>query len=298
MTPIGIAAPFYRLPEESHPGRVRLQVAAKDRSLDFYERVLGLRVLDRSAHTAVLGTPSGRVLVELHERSGARPVGRRGRLGLFHFALLLPDRATLGRFMEHVVQAAIPIGMADHDVSEAIYLSDPDGLGIEVYADRPRDRWRYSGSELVMTTEPLDASDLVRSGGGQPWTGIPADAVMGHVHLSVGDLGAAESFFHAALGFDKRVWSYPGALFMAAGGYHHHLGTNTWAAAAPRAGDDDAKLLEWDLVVPAASDIAAAAQSLEQAGHRVEIDGKAARAVDPWGTAVRLVGGNPGQPGV
>jgi catechol 2,3-dioxygenase len=288
-TPIGIAAPSYRLPAASHPGLVRLQVAELDRSLPFYQGVLGLRPLKLSENVAILGTPGGRPLVELHARPGVNPVGRGGRLGLFHFAILLPDRADLGRFLTHVAQARVPIGMADHDVSEAIYLSDPDGLGIEVYADRPRERWRNNGSELFMTTEPLDAQDLVRASRGEPWTEVPADTVMGHVHLSVGDLREAQAFYHDALGFDKMVWSYPGALFMAAGGYHHHLATNTWAAGSPRAGDEDARLLEWELVLPTCSDVAAAARSLGEAGYAVVGTEQSARAEDKWGTGVRLV---------
>jgi catechol 2,3-dioxygenase len=225
--------------------------------------------------------------VELHEHTGARPVPRRGALGLYHFAILLPDRASLGRFLAHIARLGIRPGTADHDVSEAVYLSDPDGLGIEVYADRPRSRWRYSGTQLHMTTEPLDVRGVIAAGGEQPWTGLPSGTVMGHVHLHVGDLDEAGAFYHRALGFDKTVWNYPGALFMSAGGYHHHLGTNTWSAGAPAAGDE-ARLLSWDLLLPRAGDVEEAAASLRDAGYEVEDgdDGVAAR--DPWGTRVRL----------
>ena len=139
--------------------------------------------------------------------------------------------------------------MADHAVSEALYLTDPDGLGIEVYADRPRASWTYRGDELVMTTEPLDIGGLITAGEGSDWGGAPDGTTMGHVHLHVGDLARAEAFYHRALGFDKTVWSYPGALFFSAGGYHHHLGTNIWSPG-PSARADEAKLLEWELVVP------------------------------------------------
>lgn len=289
---VGIAPPGYRLPAATRLGRVRLQVADLGRSLAFYEGVLGLRTIERGGGRAALGAHADGAapLVELHERAGARPVPRRGRLGLYHFAILLPDRLALGRFIAHLAAAGVRAGMSDHAVSEAVYLTDPDGLGIEVYADRPRAAWRANGRELHLTTEPLDAAGLVRAAGGAPWTGMPAGTTMGHVHLHVGDIEQGAAFYHAALGLDQMVWSYPGALFLAAGGYHHHLGTNTWAAGAAPAGEGDARLLSWDVVVPTPGDVRAVAASLSAAGHAVEDDADgAACARDPWGTAVRVV---------
>ena len=217
---------------------------------------------------------------------------RRGRLGLYHFAILVPDRAALGRFLAHLETIGAYAGMSDHYVSEAIYLTDPDGLGIEVYADRPRSAWRHVDRQLQMTTVPLDAASVVRSGKGAPWTGMPAGTVIGHVHLYVGHLEEAESFYHRALGLDKTVWSYPGALFLSAGGYHHHLGTNTWAANAPRAQEGDARLLDWELVVPTASDVEAVARSLSAHGYAVAAGASGAAtervAADSWGTTVRV----------
>src|SRR5215468_7635984 len=134
-------------------------------------------------------------------------------------------------------------------VSEALYLWDPDGLGIEVYADRPREAWRIRGQEIFMTTERLNLEDLVLAGGGEPWSGLPLGTVIGHMHLQVSDLERAEAFYHSALGFDKIVWNFPGALFLSAGGYHHHLGANTWAAGAGESLDNEARLLEWELVL-------------------------------------------------
>ena len=293
----GIAPPGYRLPAATRLGPVRLQVADLERSLAYYEGVLGLRVLTRGDQSAALGSEGeARVLVELHERPGAAPVPRRGRLGLYHFAILLPERAALGRFIRHLAETGEHAGMSDHLVSEAVYLSDPDGLGIEVYADRPRGAWRHEGRQLVMATEPLDVEDLVRAAGSEKWTGMPAGTVIGHVHLFVGDLEAAAGFYHAGLGLDKVVWSYPGALFLSAGGYHHHLGTNTWAKGAAPAREDDARLLEWEIRVPAVADARAALASLARAGVAVDAaeDGGVAR--DPWGTAVRLRGAQMAEP--
>ncbi len=139
-----------------------------------------------------------------------------------------------------------------------------------------------------MTTDPLDTENLLRAAGREPWSGMPAGTVLGHVHLYVDDLDRATAFYHAGLGLDKTVWSYPGALFMSAGGYHHHLGTNTWAAGAEPAGADDARLLEWELVVTSAADAAGAVASLAAAGAEVEPSGSGGIARDPWGTAVRI----------
>jgi len=285
--PVGLAPPGYRLPDATRLGRVRLQVADLARSLDFYEGVLSFRVLDRAGGTAALGADVP--LVELVEKPGVRPVPRRGLLGLFHVAYLLPERAALGRFVRHVAEAGVPVGMSDHLVSEAVYLTDPDGLGIEVYADRPRAAWRRDGRQIAMATNPLDVRSLIEAAGDAPWTGAPAGTVVGHVHLHVGDLGRAAGFYHAALGLDKVVWDYPGALFLSAGGYHHHLGLNTWAAGAPLAGEDDARLLEWTVVVPTAEDAEAAERSVEAAGYPVARDGRGWRAEDPWGTPLRVV---------
>lgn len=285
----GLIPPGYRLPSTTALGRVRLQISDLARSVAYYEKVIGLRVIERAGTVATLGPIAGvNPLVELHERRGASAVPRRGLLGLYHFAILLPDRASLGRFLAHLSRNGIAAGMSDHLVSEAIYLTDPDGLGIEVYADRPRSLWRHAGGQLAMTTEPLDARAVVASAGGTPWTGAPAGTVLGHVHLHVGDIDRAATFYHDALGFDKTVWSYPGALFMAAGGYHHHLGTNTWAAQARPAGGGDARLLDWELLLPA-RDVDAAARSLEEAGHPVRRTHGQVAVEDPWGTGVRLV---------
>lgn len=284
-----IRPPEYRLPDQTHIGRVKLQVADLGRSIEYYRDVIGLRVLNRSGHVATLGghgddTP----LLELHERRGVSPVPRRGLLGLYHFAILLPDRPSLGRFLQHVADLGLSPGMSDHFVSEAIYLQDPDNLGIEVYVDRPRSEWKEEDGQLAMTTIPLDVRSVLHAGEGQPWTGAPEGTRIGHVHLHVGDIPRAEAFYHAALGFDKTVWSYPGALFLSAGGYHHHLGTNTWARGAPAASEDDARLLEWELIVPGTNDVEGVAKSLEANGQSPTRESRGIVVQDPWGTQLRV----------
>jgi catechol 2,3-dioxygenase len=289
MSDFGIPAPSFRLPAGTHVGRVRLQVGDLDRSLAYYAGLLGFRVLDRAPGRAELG--QDRTLIELHEHPGARRVPHRGRLGLFHFAILLPDRASLGRMLARLSATGMHVGMADHAVSESLYISDPDGLGIEIYADRPRAEWTQRGAELHMVTDPLDTDSLQRAAGKEPWAGMPKGTRVGHMHLHVHDLESAREFYHNALGLDLTVWSYPGALFMAAGGYHHHLGANIWAgpaAAAPAS--DEARLLHWELVLPSAAAAAEAIASLTTAGRAVAIGPAGdASVLDPSGTRVKLV---------
>ena len=289
--PYGVPPPGCRLPPGTRPGRVRLRVSDLERSVDYYERVLGLRVLGRSGEGASLGAEASGApspLVELQERRGATPSPPRGRPGLYHFALLLPDRAALGRFLGHLAELRERAGSADHLVSEALYLRDPDGLGIEVYADRPRSEWRWRDRQLLMATEPLDLAGLARAAATEAWNGAPAGTRMGHVHLHVGELGRAAAFYHEALGLDQTVWSYPGALFLSAGGYHHHLGLNSWAALAAPPSEDEAQLLEWELRVPSADAAESALTSLETAGHAAERSADGGLVRDPWGTALRI----------
>jgi len=288
ILPYGIAPPAYRLPDATHVGRVRLQVADLQRSIDYYERVLGFRTVDRIDGAATLtAQDDDRPLVELREKRGIAPAPRRGAYGLYHFAILLPSRADLGRFVSHIASFGIRLGAADHWVSEAIYLTDPDGLGIEVYADRPRDQWQVRGREIAMSTDPLDIESVVSAGGGGEWTGAPAGTTIGHVHLHVGNLEEGEAFYHAALGLDKVVWGYPGALFLSAGGYHHHLGTNTWSPG-PSATEDQAHLIGWELAVPSGSDAAEVAGNLDRAGYQTTSENGSWTVRDPWGTRLRI----------
>lgn len=285
--PYGIRPPAFRLPDTAHVGGVHLQVVDLQRSLSYYTQVLGLRTRTLTETSAGLGAPGDeRPLVTLATRPGvvrARP----GALGLYHFAILLPERRDFGRFAAHLSSLGIRPGMADHHVSEALYLSDPDGLGIEVYADRPRNAWRSHERELTMTTEPLDIKGVIAAGGGETWAGVPKGTAIGHVHLHVGNLEQAAAFYHGAIGFDQTVWSYPGALFMAAGGYHHHIGVNTWSSGPP-ASKDEAQLIRFDIVVPSDGDVEAAAHSLRHAGYDVDGSESGVVVADPWGTRAHI----------
>lgn len=279
-----------RLPDATRLGFVRLQVADLDRSLDFYGASLGLRELQRDGAGALLAAHGAdRPLVELRARPGAAPAGRPARLGLYHVALLLPDRAALGTLVRHLAAEGVRLGAGDHLVSEAFYLSDPDGLGIEVYADRPRSDWRRVGRELMMATDPVDVDGVLAAAEGRPWAGLAAGTTVGHVHLHVGDLATAHAFYGDGLGFDRMVWSYPGATFFGAGGYHHHLGANTWAGPGARpAGAHDARLLAWTIEVPSPADVATVAANLRGHGFAPRADGDDVVIDDPWGTSVRV----------
>jgi catechol 2,3-dioxygenase len=217
------------LPADAHIGSVSLTVSNLDRSVSFYRDTLGFQETTRDGRAAFLCAGSGPVLLELHELPGAIPKPRRST-GLFHFAILVPSRAALGRSLRHLADQQWPLsGVADHLVSEALYLNDPDGLGIEIYRDRPRETWRRANGELAMATDPLDVQSVANEPGADaPWQGLDAGTVIGHVHLHVPTLEHGEAVFCDDIGFEPVVRTYPGALFVSAGGYHHHLGMNTW----------------------------------------------------------------------
>lgn len=221
------------LPADARIGQVTLTVRDLDRSLAFYRDVLGFEEARRDGRVSHLGAPGGRVIIELQERPDAIPKPRRSS-GLYHFAILVPSRAALGRSLRRLAATRWPIsGASDHLVSEALYLDDPDGLGIEVYRDRPRESWQQlMNGEIAMGTDPLDLQAVHDEPGAEaPWQGLDAGTIMGHVHLHVPQLETAEAFYCGQIGFDPILRRYPGALFVSAGGYHHHVGLNVWAGA-------------------------------------------------------------------
>ncbi len=233
-------------------GTVRLIVSDLERSRDFYERVLGLRARAVSDGALRFGAPGGEPLVEVLADPAAPALDRR-RLGLFHLAILFPDRLELARALARLAATRWPLaGAADHLVSEALYLSDPDGNGIELYRDRPRAQWPRREGQLQMATLPLDLDDLLGelSDAARADDSPPAGTTIGHVHLQVAELERTEIFYRELLGFAVTVRLYPGALFLSAGGYHHHIGTNTWRSAGGSAPPPAAVgLRDYELVV-------------------------------------------------
>jgi len=282
----------FRLPQQTHLGGVRLRVTHLDRALAFYQDILGLALVERSGGKAVLSARAeGPALVTLIELPGAVPKPP-GTTGLFHVAIRVPQRADLGRLLRRLGEAGWPLhGASDHGVSEALYLADPDGSGLELYRDRPREQWAWQGDQVAMVTGWLDVRGLLAEADDSPWQGIAEGADIGHVHLSVSSLRQAEAFYADLLGFDVMQRSYPGALFMAAGGYHHHLGANVWGAPRLVPPPDDAVgLLDFEIVIPDAAAWQAAVERLEQGG-AVRLPGSEPRAHfrDPDGIGVTLV---------
>ena len=253
------------------PGPVRLRVADLDSEREFYERAIGLSPIDSGDGVARLGA-DGTPVVELDHRADA-PARAPRTTGLFHLAILVPDRAALAAALARAVRAGGRIsGASDHLVSEALYINDPEGNGIEIYRDRPRAEWERDGGEIRMSTLPLDVDGLLAElREDEPDSAMPDGTRVGHVHLNVADLDAAERFYSGLLGFDVTVRGYPGALFLSTGGYHHHIGVNTWAgpgAPAPAAGS---RGLEWfELSVDDAPGLAELERRLGDAGTPIE----------------------------
>ena len=256
-------------------GRVALTVNDLPAVRDFYLAALGLEPLGGDGGVALLGA-AGRPLLELREDRSARRRSAR-EAGLFHTAFLLPSRAALGRWLRHAAEARVPIqGASDHLVSEALYLADPEGNGIEVYADKPREAWPLQDGRIRMATDPMDVNGVAASADG-PWTGAPEGTVVGHVHLQVGDVPEAEAFYHGTLGFDV-VTHYPGASFLRSGGYHHHLGANVWnSRGAPRRSYPSTGLADVEIL----ADAGALGEVLARTGGQRQV-------ADPWGTQVTL----------
>jgi catechol 2,3-dioxygenase len=274
------------IPPQTRPGAVHLTVADLDRSIGYYESAVGLRVHDRAGGRAALGT-GGEALLVLFEEPGARPAG--GFCGLYHFALLVPERADLARWLAHAARERVPlVGLSDHFVSEAIYLSDPDEHGIEIYWDRPRDLWEGSVAQR-MTTLPLDTRSLLgelRDPASEPFEGLADGTVMGHVHLRVADIPSTIAFYRDVLGLGLMASFGEQAAFLSAGGYHHHVGANTWeSAGATQAPAGSATLRQATLVLPDDAARDRIASAVAQAGHEPEpLDG---------GVLVRDPSGNP-----
>ncbi len=285
----GIAPPRYCLPASARVGRVRLAVSHVQRSVAFYTEIIGLSVLRQRADFATLGVgENGRVLLELEEVAGVQPITRGTRLGLYHTAILLPSRADLSSFVEQARRLGVPFGAGDHAVSEAIYLVDPDGLSVEVYADRNRGSWTIRNGEIVTGTAALDLGGLLAAPH-EPWRGVPAGTVMGHIHFYVGDMDQGTRFYHHGLGMNIMTSVFPGALFVAAGGYHHHVAFNIWAAGSPQAAQTDARVLFWELLLPDEKEVIRVAASLATAGWQASASDNGDRMIsDPWGINVLL----------
>ena len=276
---------------ETQIGLVALQVADLERSLAYYTTALGFTLLDLDGPNATLGA-GGTPLLLLSEVAGARPFPGFGVTGLYHFAILTPSRADLGRWLHHWLEVGDTApGQGDHLVSEAFYLTDPDGNGIEVYQDRPRDTWRWSNGHVQMATDPVDVRGLLAEAAAraETWTGLPAGTRLGHMHLQIGDVAQAAAFYVDVLGFDETA-RISGALFVSAGGYHHHLGLNTWQSrGATPAPDGTAGLRFFVIELPHQEALNAIVERIQAAGlPYTETEPGSVAVQDPWRNTLLL----------
>ncbi|MER2088704.1 MAG: VOC family protein [Sporosarcina sp.] len=276
---------FHKAPY-TYTGEVHLNVLDLDRSVRFYKEVIGFKILEQESNRVVL-TADGKMPLLIIEQPENVTQKEPRRSGLYHFALLLPERADLGAIIKHFVQHNIRIGASDHKVSEALYLSDPDGNGIEIYTDRDPDVWIWENGKVAMSTDPLDGEDIIAESAGKTWDGLPTGTVMGHIHLHVANLPETEVFYNA-LGFEV-VTNYPQALFMSNGKYHHHIGLNTWngeGVTRPKAGS--VGLQSYTLIYPNESSIKEAVVKVESLGARVELARGGYMTEDPSGNGIVL----------
>jgi len=272
-------------------GAVTLTVADLEAQASFYRDAIGLRELRRSRHGVELGASGGEAPLLILVGAPGAPPRPPWTTGLFHLAVLVPSRADLARSLHRVGAAGWRLsGAADHLVSEALYLDDPEGNGIEIYRDRGRDEWSYEGGELLMATLPLDLEGVLGSApSGETGEGMTPGTRIGHVHLQVASIPGAEAFWVDAVGFDAVVRGYPGALFVSAGGYHHHVGLNTWAGEGAPAPPPGARgLCTLEVVLPGEPSLRELLQSLEAAGVEVWDDGGSPVVSDPSGNRAVL----------
>jgi catechol 2,3-dioxygenase len=271
-------------------GQVTLRVRNLDLVADYYRDAIGLTVMQRTPTGARLGA-GGVPLLDLSRRANA-PAEARNAAGLYHTAFLMPTRKDLARWLVHAASNKVPLsGFADHLVSESVYLDDPEGNGIEVYADRAPENWKWDGTTVAMATDPLDIDGLLTLTNSRvpDYAGAPDGLRIGHMHLRVGDLEQADRFYGGVIGFDptrKRT----GAAFLSSGRYHHHLGINVWQSAGAGRRDDAATGLAWfSLEVAKPEMLEAQEQRLRQAGAPAAAITNGIETADPWGTKVRLI---------
>ncbi len=274
----------------THVGLVTLVVSSLDRSLAYYQHMLGFTIKERDERFALLGAATDNPILALVEQPNAQIQPAR-TTGLYHFAILLPNRKDLGLILSHFAESRTPIdGYADHLVSEALYLSDPDGNGIEIYRDRPRTAWSWQNGQVTMSSDPIDLQELMEAGtqDGATWLGLPPQTTLGHMHLRVADISQAEEFYHHILGFAVTA-HMPGALFVSAGDYHHHIGLNTWQSRnAPQPPQNSVGLRFFTIQLPDQAEIVKVVTRLQAAGQPVEQREEGVSLRDPWNNGILL----------
>jgi catechol 2,3-dioxygenase len=281
-----------RLHPATEVGTVSLKVADLTRSLTFYTSQIGLKLLEQEQHRAVLGAGQ-RPILALEEVSGAQPQPE-NTTGLYHAAILFPDRHALAVKIAQLTAARTPLGYGDHLVSEAFYLSDPDENGLELYRDRPRREWAWSDSQVRMATDPIDFDSFFSEikedeDVASLSPAAPDGTKLGHVHLRVADIPLAEQFYHGVLGFDVTA-RLPGALFVSAGGYHHHIGMNTWQSRGGKPPvEPSAGLRQFSIILPDLAELEHVVKQVLLAGVTVERDASSATLLDPFQNRIQLI---------
>ncbi|WP_168119669.1 VOC family protein [Paenibacillus sp. HB172176] len=277
---------------ETRLGEVKLKVSQLERSIAFYQDVIGFRVLNQYDRTAELTADGSSSLLVLEEIPNAITTRPRTTSGLYHFAILLPTRRDLGMVLRRLIEAKLQLGQADHLVSEAIYLSDPDQNGIEIYRDRPREEWKHEADgSVVMDSLPIDWEGLLNEAKDVPWTGLPAGTTIGHVHFHVHSLEQAKAFYCDALGFEMQadLGRRMGALFIGAGGYHHHIGLNIWAGQnAPRTPQNATGLAYAEIILPSGEELEAVIKRLRDSGYSASYEDGFWFIIDPSGITLKL----------
>jgi catechol 2,3-dioxygenase len=276
-----------RISPNTTVGAVALNVGRLEPLVGFYQSAIGLRVHRTVGRMATMGV-GGKDLLVLHEEPEAKRPPHASP-GLFHLAIRVPSRAALADALGHLVEQNVPLhGAADHLVSEALYMADPEGNGIEIYRDRPREQWSYRNGMVQMTTEPLDLDALfAERSRSTPWAGLSEGTVMGHVHLRVADLPKAERFYSEVIGFDVMARYGAAAAFLSAGGYHHHLGINTWnSLGAPAQPPLSLGLRHFEIRVPDQGEVNNIVRRVTAAGYAAEPVSRGFLVRDPSGNAL------------
>ncbi|XRG76899.1 VOC family protein [Rossellomorea sp. GAMAL-10_SWC] len=283
---------FHQKPKVYAP-TVELKVANLERSLAFYQEVIGLNVLDHSTTNASLTADGVNVLIKLEQPANVTPRNEQNT-GLYHFALLVPTRKDLGIVLKHLIETRNPLqGGSDHLVSEAIYLADPDMNGIEIYTDRPSENWQWHNEYVVMDSKRLDVDGLLALAENEAFTGLPKGTIMGHIHLQVSDLNSTEKFYCEGLGFDVVTKYGSQALFISTGRYHHHIGLNTWHSAGGVAPSDrSAGLKNFTLLYPSEEEKSVVVNRLKNMGAFVFEENGVTFTKDPSGITIQLLVGN------
>lgn len=272
--------------KDTHIGAVHLNVNFMDNSVKFYHEILGLDIIEHTPTFSSLGVNDS-VLIYLYQTNHARVQ----TAGLFHFALLVPSRAALGNIFYHLIKTEYPLaGASNHDVSEAIYLQDPEGNGIEIYRDVPSNEWQFEpNGDIVMGTSEMDYAAVIEANHNRPFDGMPKDTIIGHMHLSVIDLNQSIAFYNELFGLDVMTRYGSQAAFMATAGYHHHLGLNTWQHQTERARLDYPGLRKFDLNIPNEEDLQHFLETLSEKGSTQPKDENSNIVYDPSGIGIRIM---------